>query len=267
MKGTIVTTIIRYPHPEITEDLSELRRQNPLTQCITNVVVTGFTANVLLAVGASPAMVIGVEEAAEFARIANALLINVGTVSGVESRAMLDAAQSAHEHATPWTLDPVAVGALRFRTKLVEELLNFEPTVIKGNASEILALSGREGGAKGTESIFGSEEAAPYAKELAVKTGSVVVVTGATDYISDGDTVIGIPGGDAIMTKVTGTGCSLGALIASLTAVAPNPLRASTAACALYAAAGERAALESKGPGSFAVNFLDQLTSITTSLS
>ena len=114
-----MTTVIKYPHPEILEDLRELRRWNPLTQCITNIVVTNFTANVLLSIGASPAMVIAEEESSEFARIAGALLINIGTITASEERSVLKAAQAATEAGTPWVLDPVGSGATKFRTKVI----------------------------------------------------------------------------------------------------------------------------------------------------
>jgi hydroxyethylthiazole kinase len=253
---------VSYPDPNIVHDLGELRRLNPLTQCITNVVVTGFTANVLLAAGASPAMVIGIEEAAEFARIASALLINVGTIAGADSRAMLEAARAAHEHGTPWVLDPVAAGALKFRTDVVAELVTLRPTIIKGNASEIMAVAGQDGGARGVESTQESGDAIEHARSLAARTGCVVAVTGPIDYITDGKAIIAVPGGHSIMTRVTGTGCALGALMASFAATSPTPLRAATAACAVFAAAGERAARASQGPGSFAVCFLDQLAMI-----
>jgi hydroxyethylthiazole kinase len=258
-----MTNIVQYSDPEIVQDLQNLRSNNPLTHCMTNIVVTGFTANVLLAIGASPAMVIAIEEVEDFARIAGALLINVGTVTGPDSLAMMKAARAANESGTPWVLDPVAAGALKFRTNVVAELLKFRPSVIKGNASEILAVAGADGGAKGVDSTLGSDEAIRHAQELSIITGSVVVITGAVDYITDGKSVISVPGGHPIMTKVTGTGCALGALIAAFTTVAPTPLRAATSGCAIFAAAGERAAQESQGPGSFAVNFLNQLALIS----
>ncbi|TGL96274.1 hydroxyethylthiazole kinase [Leptospira barantonii] len=252
-----------WPAKEIVEDLSELRKHSPLTHIITNIVVTNWTANVLLAIGASPAMVIAEEEVGDFAKIASALLINVGTVTSIDAKAMRIAAATAHQAGTPWVIDPVAAGALRFRTDFVRELLEFKPTVIRGNASEILALAGTVGGGKGVDSTAGSSEALPYAKELSEKTGAIVAVSGEVDYITDGKEVISVPGGDPMMTKVTGVGCSLGALIASFLGVQKNPLRASASASAIFAVAGSRAAKESNGTGSFAVNFLDQLSRLS----
>ena len=252
----------KWPHPEVVEDLSELRRHAPLTQCITNIVVTNFTANVLLAVGASPAMVVTIEEVADFVRIAQALLINVGTITTTDAEIMVKAVATARETNTPWVLDPVAVGALRFRTDVVAELLKHKPTVIRGNASEILALSGVTGGGKGVESTASSVAALPAAVTLAEKTGAVVALSGEIDYVTDGKQIISIPGGHEIMTTVTGTGCTLGALIASFLPVTESPIRAATAASVVFAAAGERAFKEAHGTGSFAVAFLDQLSAI-----
>ena len=251
-----------WPHPEVVEDLAQLRQRAPLTHCITNSVVTNFTANVLLAAGASPAMVVTIEEVADFVHIAQALLINVGTLTTVDAEVMLKAAATAHLTNTPWVLDPVAVGALKFRTAVVAELITYKPTVIRGNASEILALSGYAGGGKGVDATISSLAAMPAALQLAERIGAVVALSGEVDYITDGKEIIAIPGGHEIMTKVTGTGCSLGALIAAFLPVTNSPLRAASTASVIFAAAGECAFRESRGTGSFSVAFLDQLSTI-----
>jgi len=254
--------IIIWPHPEVVEDLAQLRQKAPLTHCITNVVVTNFTANVLLAAGASPAMVVTIEEVADFVHIAHALLINVGTVTTFDAEVMLKAAATAHQTNTPWVLDPVAVGALEFRTSVVEKLMRYNPTVIRGNASEILALSGFGGGGKGVDATASSLAALPAALQLAERSGAVVALSGEVDYITDGKEIITIPGGHEIMTKVTGTGCALGALIAAFLPVTGRALRAASTASVMFATAGERAFRESRGTGSFAVAFLDQLSNL-----
>ena len=240
------------------DDLSRMRGRAPLTHCITNIVAANFTANVLLAVGASPAMVVATEEVAEFAAIAAAVLINVGTVTNEAAKAMRVAAAAARESGTPWVLDPVAVGAVRFRTQVATGLLEHRPAIVRGNASEILALSGFAGGGKGVDSTDDSSAAIPFARELAKRTGAVVAISGVLDYITDGRDVISVAGGGAIMTRVTGVGCALGALMAAFLATA-DPLRAAASASAVFAIAGERAAQSAPGPGSFAVAFLDQL--------
>jgi hydroxyethylthiazole kinase len=256
-----VTETIIWPNEQTAEDLKKLRDAVPLIHCLTNIVVTNFTANVLLAIGASPAMVIAAEESV-FAAVAQGLLVNVGTVTRLDREAMLNAAQSARKAGTPWTLDPVAAGALEYRTGIVNELLRYKPDIIRGNASEIIAVAGAFGKAKGVDSTASSEEALPYAQELAAKTGAVVAVSGETDYITDGVKTAAIPGGHIIMTKITGTGCSLGALISAFLAVTKTPYQAAVDASLIYAEIGLRAAELTRGPGSFAVEFLDQLSLI-----
>lgn len=250
---------IVWPNPEIIEDLSKLRQIAPLTHCITNVVVTNYTANVLLAIGASPAMILAVEEVVDFVKVAQGLLINVGTIKSYDAEAMLKAAKTANATKTPWVLDPVAAGALEFRTNVVAELIKYKPSIIRGNASEILAVAGISVSGKGVDSTMSSNDALDGAKKLAKETNAVVAISGEVDYITDGDIVISVPGGDKIMTQVTGSGCSLGALMASLLAVCDTPLRAATTASAIFATCGEKAIKKAQGPGSFAVAFIDEL--------
>ncbi|PJZ26366.1 hydroxyethylthiazole kinase [Leptospira hartskeerlii] len=251
-----------WPSPEIVSDLAEVRKHAPLTHVLTNIVVTNWTANVLLAAGASPAMVIAEEEVSEFAAIASGMLINVGTITSFDAKSMKSAAIAAQKARTPWVLDPVAVGALKFRTEVAKELLQYKPTIIRGNASEILALAGAVGGGKGVDSTASSFDALPLAQELATRSEAVVAVSGEVDYITDGKETIAVPGGHIFMTKVTGVGCSLGALIASFLGVQKDPLRAAVSASAVFAIAGSRAAEKSSGTGSFAVTFLDELTNL-----
>lgn len=252
-----------WPSPDVVSDLAEVRKHAPLTHVLTNIVVTNWTANVLLAAGASPAMVIAEEEVSDFAAIAGGVLINVGTINSFDAKAIKAAAISAQKAGTPWVLDPVAVGALRYRTEIAKDLLQHKPTVIRGNASEILALAGAVGGGKGVDSTAASSDAVPLAKELAISTGAVVAISGEVDYITDGKETIAVPGGHILMTKVTGVGCSLGALIASFLGIQKDALRAAVSASAVFAIAGSRAAERSSGTGSFAVAFLDELSTIS----
>jgi hydroxyethylthiazole kinase len=251
-----------WPHPDIVADLAALRRRAPLTHCLTNIVASGFTANVLLALGASPAMVIAEQEAGEFAAIAAALLINVGTVTDSAARAMERAAAAAAGAGTPWVLDPVAIGALAWRRRIATGLLAHAPAVIRGNASEILSMAGADGGGKGVESTASSAASLGAARALAGRTGAVVAVSGEVDYITDGAAVVAVAGGDPMMTRVTGTGCALGAAIAAFLGAGCSALRAATAASAVFARAGERAIAQARGPGSFAAAFLDELALI-----
>lgn len=248
-----------WPHPDIQADLAALRRRVPLTHCLTNTVASGFTANVLLAAGASPAMVIAVEEAGAFAAVADSVLINTGTITKASAAAMDCAAAAAAQAGRPWVLDPVAAGVLPWRTGIAASLLRHRPAVIRGNASEILALAGADGGGRGVDSTASSADALSAAQELAARTGAVVAVSGAVDYVTDGAEVVEIAGGDPLMTRVVGTGCALGALIAAFLGAGAAPIRAAVAASAVFARAGEQAAAWARGPGSFAPAFLDEL--------
>jgi hydroxyethylthiazole kinase len=241
----------------------------PLVHCLTNIVVAGFTANVLLALGASPAMVENAEEAAPFAAVSGAVLVNLGTLSNERAQAMRLAASSAREHGVPWVLDPVAVGALAHRTALAVELLEARPAVIRGNGSEIQALAAAAGvapggsaGGRGVDSLASSDDAVEAAGALAAARSCVVAVSGATDYITDGTRTVAVGGGHPMMTRVTGMGCALGAVIAAATAGDEDPLAAAAGASAVFAVAGEQAAAGVAGPGSFAVAFLDLLATM-----
>lgn len=248
---------------EVAAVLDRLRERTPLVHCMTNIVVAGFTANVLLAVGASPAMVENVDESADFAALADALLINLGTLSQERVTAMRAAAAAASGAGTPWVLDPVAVGALAPRTRLAGDLLASRPSVVRGNPSEVLSLAGIAGAAaRGVDSAADSAAALETAADLARRSGSVVAVSGAVDYITDGTEVLEVRTGSPLMTKVTGVGCALGALVGACAAVESSPLHAAAAATTVLTVAAEVAAERSEGPGSFAVALLDALARV-----
>jgi len=242
--------------------LAALRDKPPLVQCLTNIVVAGWTANVLLAVGAAPAMVDNPHEAAEFAAIAGGVLVNLGTPYDETAAAMLLAISGAQSSGTPWVLDPVAAGALEWRTALARQLLGeARPTIIRGNASEILALAGGTGG-RGVESVDSPEAAAGVARLLAGQQQSVIAVSGPTDHITDGTRMIRLSNGHPWLTRVTGVGCALGALMAAFAAVVPDAVVAAAAATATLTVAADSAAKKARGPGSFAVALLDELALI-----
>lgn len=243
--------------------LGRVQSDVPLVQCLTNAVVTGFTANVLLAVGAAPAMVDIPDEAGAFAGVASGVLVNLGTPRAEQRAAMPEAARAATEAGTPWVLDPVAVGALPVRTKLAHELLALRPTVIRGNASEIIALAGAGGGGRGVDASDGVDDAEEAATELARTAGSVVAVSGPVDYVTDGHRAARIANGDALLTRVTGGGCALGAVMAAFASVDEDRFATTVAAATAYTVAAESAARTAPGPGSFAVGFLDALAALT----
>lgn len=242
-----------------------VREQSPLVQYITNYVSMDIAANVLNAVGASPAMVHDPHEAGEFARIASAVGINIGTPSPSWVNGMTAAAEAARESGTPWVLDPVAVGATSYRRTIVADLLQHAPTVIRGNASEILAIATSQAGGRGVDSQAASLDALAGARKLAGELSSVVVVTGVQDVITDGSRTAVVHGGHAFMPMVTALGCSATALVAACCSVTEDPFDASVAAMAILAVAGQRAGRDAVGPGSFRVRLLDELASLDPS--
>jgi len=254
---------IRCPLMTYATLLQQLRRESPLVHCITNYVAMNFAANVLLAAGASPAMVHAPEEAGEFARLAGATTINIGTLSPPWLEGMRAAAQAANESDKPWVLDPVAHFATSFRRKAVQELLALRPTVIRGNASEIIALAGDASSGRGVDSGDSVERAETSATALAQRTRAVVAVTGEVDFVTDGHDALRIAGGSKLMPKVTAMGCALTCLVGGFVAVAPtSPLIATASALACFGAAGSQAAQQASGPGSFAWRFIDALAAL-----
>ncbi|MDK3255187.1 hydroxyethylthiazole kinase [Blastococcus capsensis] len=239
-----------------------LRENAPLVHCLTNTVVQTFTANALLAVGAAPAMVDAPQEAGDFAAVASALLINVGTVHERTAEAMRLAARSAGAAGTPWVLDPVAVGGLAYRTALAGELLELSPAVVRGNASEVMALAGAGAGGRGVDSTAGADDAVTAARELAARTGGVIAVSGEVDLLTDGARTVRVGGGSPLLTRTTGAGCALGALVAAYVAAVGDPLTGAVAAHAHVAVAAERAARTAAGPGTFAPAWLDALDAV-----
>jgi len=239
--------------------LDRLRECTPLVQSITNAVVTNFTANVLLAVGAAPAMTDIPTEAGPFARIASGVLLNLGTPQAEQREAMVEAATAANEAGTPWVLDPVAVGFLPVRTALAAELLALRPTIVRGNASEIIALAGLGAGGRGVDSTDSVDSAIEAATAIARTSGAVVAISGPTDVITDGERVVRCSNGHAWLTLVTGGGCALGAVLAAFASLDDDRLLTTVAATTAYTVAAQLAAAESRGPGSFAPAFLDHL--------
>ena len=259
-----MSTIPVLPLAIVAAELQRMRAVNPLVHVLTNEVVQEMTANVLLAAGAAPAMIVAEAEVSSFAAMAGALLINVGTLYPARLAAMEQAVLAANRAGVPWTLDPVAVGVLDYRTDACLELMRRQPAAIRGNASEILALAGNGGAGRGVDSTAASDAALAAAQRLAHTTGAIVAVTGETDFITDGTRNWATPWGHPLMTRVVGTGCSLSALVAAFTAQAANRLDAVASACAMAGLCGRRAALACHGPGTFTPAFLDALYVLST---
>lgn len=241
--------------------LQNMREKQPLIHCITNYVAMNITANVVLAAGASPAMVHAPEEISDFTPVSAALSVNIGTLSGPWLKSMIDAAAVANENNIPWVLDPVAHYISEFRSRAIEELLALRPAVVRGNATEILTLAGKSGRGKGVDARDEVGTAHSAARELALAAKTVVAVTGAEDFVTDGIKDAHVSGGSSIMPQVTALGCSVSTLVAAYASVGPS-FEAAIGALAHFKVAGTRAAETAAGPGSFQVHFLDALSKI-----
>ncbi|AJM77863.1 hydroxyethylthiazole kinase [Rathayibacter toxicus] len=263
------TAPLGYDGTTVGLDLDALRRHTPLIQCITNTVVAGFTANSLLALGASPAMCDLPDEAGVFAGIASAVLVNLGTCGSEQRQGAREAILAATKAGTGWVLDPVAVGPLPVRTAFAAEIIELGPSVIRANASEILALAGRGHGGRGVDATDHVDDAREAARALALATGAVVTVSGPVDVITDGTTDVRVMGGHPLLTRVTGGGCALGAVMAAFLGAADNTadkaLRAAVAGSVVWGLAAQHAAQTATGPGSFAVALLDALSTLEAS--
>lgn len=239
-----------------------VRSASPLVHNITNYVAMNFAANTLLAVGASPLMSFCPEEMDEIAKISSAVTINIGCLDRQEIEAMKLSAAACGKYGKAWVLDPVGAGASAIRTNTCKELIDFHPTIIRGNASEIACLAGVcAAESRGVDSSMSSDDVLEAAKALAKSSGAVVSMSGATDYITDGERVETLCNGDPIMSRVTVMGCSETCVTGAFAAVCKDPFEAALHAAALWGVAGEIAAAQSAGAtGTFAVKFMDQLS-------
>lgn len=245
--------------PDIAAILDAVRQQRPLVHNITNYVVMNVSANALLALGASPAMVHAADEVESFVAISSSLVVNIGTLDATWVKSMHLAAAKAKALGKPWVLDPVGVGATPFRLATCGDLLVYAPSIVRGNAAEIMALAGASAAAKGVDSLASSNDALDAAKNLAGTTRGVVIASGATDIVTDGVRVGRVKGGVEMITLITGTGCCLSAAAAAMAAATRDHFAAAVTACALFKVAAERAATKARAPGSLAVHFIDAL--------
>ena len=244
----------------IAEDLRAVRERAPLVHNVTNFVVMQQTANALLAIGASPIMAHAEAELDELLAYAGALVLNIGTLDAPWIRAMEAALAAARGRALPVVLDPVGAGASRLRTDTAMRLLGSGGvTILRGNASEILALAGAAGATKGVDSTLSSDAAREAAHGLAARFRCAVVVSGAVDYCIDCTREVRVNNGVAMMARITGMGCTASALCGAFAAVQADALCAAVDAMAVMGVAGERAFAAARGPGTMAVCFLDAL--------
>lgn len=247
-------------------DLNLIREKSPLIHNITNYVVMNNTANALLSIGASPVMAHAVDEVDEMASIASALVLNIGTLDAEWVKAMLIAAKAAQAKKIPVIFDPVGAGATSYRTKVCQQILDeAKPSIIRGNASEIMSLVNSSVRTKGVDSTSSSDSALNSAKILANETAAVVVISGQTDYITDGKTTETVSNGNTLMARVTGMGCTASAIVAAFAAINQDRVEAATHGMAIMGISGELAAAKSHGNGSMQVHFLDELFNLDES--
>lgn len=246
--------------------LQKIREENPLVHNITNIVVANFSANGLLALGASPIMADTPEEMEDMVSIASSVVLNIGTLNPTTVEAMILAGKAANAKGVPVVLDPVGVGASQFRRSVVQTILQkVKVDVIRGNVGEFAAIANVEWEAKGVDAGVGSHSAEYIAELVATEHKCIVAITGETDIITDGKTVYRVKNGHSVMTLVTGSGCLLSAVVGAFLGVNTDStiLSTVTTAIATYGVVGELAAEKSSVPGSFAVAFMDTLHSVT----
>ena len=246
------------------ENLRNIRENKPLIHNITNYVVMNFTANVLLATGASPVMAHALNEVEEMASFAGALVLNIGTLTDAWVEAMLQAGRKATALGRPIVLDPVGAGATALRTAAARKILaETRVSVVRGNASEILALSRENCGGKGVDARHAVEDAVAVAGGLARELRTTLAITGPVDLVTDGRRVARIEGGHPLMPLVTGTGCAATAIIGAFLAVDPDPVSAAATGLAFFGIAGAMAGARAEGPGTFQIGLLDALYNLS----
>ncbi|MFB9216264.1 hydroxyethylthiazole kinase [Vibrio sinaloensis] len=241
----------------ISQALAAVRQQKPLVVNITNYVVMNNTANALLAIGASPIMAHSKQEMAEMMSFSGALVINIGTLDSAWTPRMSFAVEQANANSKVVVLDPVGCGASTLRTDMSRQIAHSaDQLIIRGNASEIIALAGEQAQSKGVDALDSSEAALGAARFLVAEFGANVVISGETDYIVTDEQTVKLSNGHQMMPYVTGMGCTLTALTGAFAAVGETT---GLAAAAVLGVAGEMAAEQSHGPGSLQVNLLDAL--------
>ncbi|RST64748.1 hydroxyethylthiazole kinase [Candidatus Aquarickettsia rohweri] len=243
----------------------KVRKKNPLIQNITNFVVMPYTANILLAAGASPIMSNITDEFKELYKATKAISINIGMLDPLWEKNIIESLKIAKAHGLPVVFDPVGSGATNYRTNFSKKIIKeFNIKVVRGNPSEILSLSSSlnansSNASKGVDSCIDSEQVLEHAKIIAKTYNTIIALTGKDDYVTDGEQIYKLSNGSVLMQKVIGMGCTLSSFIASFIAVEKNYLNSAVAAVAIYGVAGQLAERISSGPGSFQQNFIDTL--------
>lgn len=253
----------------LAQAVNAVHEKNPMAPSITNTVTQDFVANAQLAVGGSAAMLYLADECESIAEIAPAFYINLGTAMPFYAETLPKTARALFANKKPWVLDPVGIGLSNLRTDILKQLKLFKPSIVRGNASEIIALAklwgliessgGKVHGVDSTEKV---SDAKPAALAISKFTGGAVAISGEEDFITDGKEEILCAGGSELFTKITGSGCALGGVMAIYLAVA-TPFIAAVTATTMFNLAGTKAAAHANAPASFKINFLDNLYKLT----
>jgi hydroxyethylthiazole kinase len=243
--------------------LAVIRERKPLVHNITNYVVMNETANAILALGALPVMAHAEREVREMVGLAGALVLNIGTLSDSWIDAMLAAGAAANEKGVPVVLDPVGAGATSYRTETAKRILAaVDVAVLRGNVGEVATLVGAEAEVRGVESVGAGGDPAALAREAAKSLGVVASVTGVVDHVSDGERSASVSNGHELLAAITGTGCMSTALTGCFLAGKGDSFEAAAEALVAFGVAGEDAAVNAQGPGSFHVNLYDALAAL-----
>jgi hydroxyethylthiazole kinase len=256
--------MMKNPADSAARNLASIRKTKPLIHSITNLVAMNFTANALLAMGAAPVMAHARKEVTEMVAMSGALVLNIGTFSEAWLDSMLAAGRSASQCGIPVILDPVGAGATALRTSVALKILEQTGvSVVRGNASEVLALDGSHRRTRGVDTAHSVDDAAAASLKIAGALNTTLAVTGPVDLVTDGKRVVRVRNGHPLMAYVTGLGCAASAAIAAFASVDKDPVSAAAGALAYVGLCGEIAARTASAPGSFAVQILDAFYSVT----
>ncbi len=248
---------------QISEVFASVREKRPLVHHITNYVTVNDCANITISVGAAPVMADAPEEVCEMVTFAGALVLNIGTLNKGQIESMLLAGGMANDRRIPIVLDPVGAGATRFRTESAQRLLDeLKITILKGNAGEIGILAGAEAHVRGVDSCGVTGDLFRIAQHYAKEAGLTVVVSGATDIVTDGKSHLLVENGHPMLGSISGTGCMAASVIGAFSAAADSPVISSAAALAAFGLAGERAAAGARGPYSFKTALFDEMAAL-----
>ena len=244
------------------QSLARIRERTPLIHNITNLVVMNDTANVLLALGASPVMAHAIEEVREMVAYAGALVLNIGTLEESWIEAMLAAGEEANARGVPVVLDPVGAGATKLRTMTTERIRSaVHVAVVRGNAAELATIAGMEAQIRGVDAVAAGDPVSA-ARLAAARFGGTAVVSGAVDYVADATRVAEVHNGHPLMGRITGSGCMATAIVGAFLAVERDPFLAATEAMIAFGIAGELAAARSAGPGTFRAHLMDAVAAL-----